>query len=115
MKEKYSYFEVLKELDRLRAKGVKDSDPEVKKLKAQLWVHLEKRKKDKSNKIVPKITAVKTLQIGPESKPSLGDADINTEIVKVDPEKKEQPYAKYFYLGAVAAIIIVIYRLLNRD
>ena len=117
MEENLSYRDVLLEIDRLRAQGIKDSDPKMKSLKLQLWGHLEKkRKSSKKNSSVPTIMAVKTVKLNAlkPKKDQLVKVETEKETqVKVNPnlgERDDKPYAKYFLLGVVAAVVFVGYK-----
>jgi hypothetical protein len=116
--QKSSYSEILKELDKLRAIGIEDTDPRIKKLKVQLWGHLEKRNKNRSTGIVPTVTAIKTIKL--ESNP-LGETKIapkTSSDTKIEPkvaDLKDSPYAKYVLLGVVVAIAVVCYKFFKKD
>jgi hypothetical protein len=116
--QKSSYSEILKEIDKLRAIGVEDTDPRIKKLKVKLWSHLEKRNKNRSTSIVPTVTAIKTIKL--ESNP-LGETKIAPETpadTKIEPKTaglKEKPYAKYVLLGVVVAVAVICYKFFRKD
>jgi len=109
MSQKLPYHEVLRKLDRLREKGLKDSDLEVMKLKAQLRDYLDDRKKEPSRRkpVVPKLTSVKTLKldIKPEGTP--------TALQKISSnlgDLKKEHLAKYALLGIFLAVGALAYR-----
>lgn len=122
------YLQVLQEIDKLREKGVPDSDPQMMKLRIQLRDHLEDLNKGKSKKsVVPTLMSIRTVKFEQPtiSKPSLPVKSIiqpksnkivdirelsnDTKITSLGETKKDQ-YAKYALLGAIIAIVALIYR-----
>jgi hypothetical protein len=106
------YFQVLKEIDELRNQGVEDSDPRMLQLRIQLRDHLEERNKNQPKKVVPKLTAVKTIKINPIALKKQSD-----QLGETKPEAKiTNKYAKFYILGVVIAVVgLSIKFFLSRD
>jgi hypothetical protein len=132
MQKKLSYPEVLQKIDELRSAGLSDTDPQIRKLKVQLWGYLEKKNKKKSNKVVPTVMAIKTIKLNPRT---LGNtklpapantptpANTGTELEKAksgsqiekQADKPLKPNIKYVLLGIIIAIAMVCYKFYKKD
>ena len=111
---KLPYHEILRKLDKLRQQGLKDSDFEIMKLKAQLRDHLDDKKKEskKQKPVVPKLTSVKTLKLDLPKKKSDLDTLKSVAVKKLTGlgEFKREHLAKYALLGVMIAIGALAYR-----
>jgi len=97
------YLQVLREIDKLREKGVADSDPEMMKLRMELRDHLEKLNKNRSKKsVIPKLMSIKTVKF---ERPSVENIKCTTLS-----EINKDHYAKYALLGAILAIGALVYK-----
>jgi hypothetical protein len=108
MSQKLPYREILQKLDKLRKQGLKDSDLEIMKLKAQLRDYLDDRKKEskKTKSVVPKLTSIKTLKLDlPE------DKDTDTTLKKITGlgDIKKEHLAKYALMGILLAVGALAY------
>lgn len=100
-----TYPHVLREIDRLREKGIANSDPQMMKLRMQLRDHLEKLNKNKPKTIVPTLMSVRTVKFEqPQTKSTLA------EIGAVLGEKKD-----YALLGVAIAILALAYMWYRKD
>ena len=100
------YNAILRKLDSLRLRGVKDNDPEMLRTKTMLRDLLEFKKKNSTaiQKVVPRLTGIKTLTIkddAPKST-SLGAVVDFSDAVEVLQNK-------YVMLGVVLGVGALLY------
>ena len=112
--DKLPYKEILLKIDTLRSQGVEDNDPRIKALKEKLWLHLNKKKKTSQKKVVPKVTAIKTVKLkeNPQQKTTLQKLDKSNLS---NTEEEQRSYTKYILLGAALAVAALVYKFFNND
>jgi len=106
-----SYIQVLREIDRLRERGVTNSDPEMMKLRIQLRDHLEKINKNKPKTVVPTLMSIKTVKLEPSATSKI----IPLKDVVIALGEMKNDYAKYALLGVAIAIVAIVYKWYRRD
>tara|TARA_Y100001935_G_C17193096_1_gene451119 strand:+ start:18 stop:362 length:345 start_codon:yes stop_codon:yes gene_type:complete len=112
--EKLSYKEILSKIDSLRSQGVEDTDPRIKKLKEKLWLILNERKKNKENKIIPKVTAIKTVKFKPDKKIDKHAIQKYSKNLS-EAEEDSGSYTKYLLLGAAIAVAGLVYKFFSSE
>ncbi len=96
------YNILLHRLDTLRARGIKDTDPELLKVKTSLRDLLELKKKNSTaiQKVVPRLTGIKTVALKSEPK-NIGEL-LDTPAVEVLQNK-------YVMLGVALGLAALLY------
>ena len=119
---KKSYRQVLYEIEELRKAGAKNSDPKMLSLRIQLRDHLTERNKNSPQKIIPTLTAVKTIRLDPKTlgktnfsstaepssniTPNPSTTELATASEKEDPNSDlSGKYTEFYVLGMAIAVI----------